>query len=375
MKKSLSILLVLVLTAALVAGCNGDQPPASPPPPPVSQSPSTQPSPDDDDPGTEPGTEPDTDPNGDEPVQNEPAGPIMISAQELAAIFDDANTIAIGAINPTSALVPFSNASNPLRGSYLVWVDDYFGANPEALSSGLANLRPPLADLESLLSRAGITENSQIVVYASDFLSQGAYFAWQLSMLGLNVRFLDGGVAAWRDNRGATGRSSRLSSENVQNDFKAPNYNPAGFDATIDVVIEAAQNPDEWVIIDTRDSGEYNGETKSSGAYGSGRIKGAVHIDWRRVLNPEDVASGQLRSRDELMDLYGFIGDRKVIVYCQGGVRSAYTWIVLKDLGFDVINYDGSWVEWSYAASTASDYPSDVVLSLTEEWADNGGVI
>ncbi|MCL2852712.1 MAG: hypothetical protein FWE20_06740 [Defluviitaleaceae bacterium] len=44
-------------------------------------------------------------------------------------------------------------------------------------------------------------------------------------------------------------------------------------------------------------------------------------------------------------------------------------------LGFDVLNYDGSWIEWSYAASEFSDFPSEVVLEFTEEWTDNNGPI
>ena len=378
MKKLLSILLALAIVVALAAGCNNNsdtssQPPetssSSPPPTvattgtdaPETASPNTA-SPDTAQPGE---TEPD-------PVPQDV--PIMISAQELQGMMGDENLILIGVVT-TSIAMPWTNAANPLYGSYLVWTDDYFGANTEALSTEVTLFRTPLSNMEALLSKAGVTADSQIVVYSSDWLSQGAYVVWQLSMMGLNVRFLDGGVSAWRDNNGQTGNSNRLSGESVKSDFRAPSYNPSAYDATIDTVIEALQNPGEWVVIDVRETDEYNGGRTSSsgGAFGTGRLKGAVHINWERNLDPQDASSGILLSREQLMDLYSFIGDRKVIVYCQGGVRSSYTWIVLKELGFDVLNYDGSWIEWSYAASTASDYPNkDVVLSLTEEWNDNG---
>jgi len=298
----------------------------------------------------------------------------MISAAELSAIINDDNVILIGAINPTAALVPFSNASNPVRGSFLVWNDDFYGSCPEALSPNLANSRIPLHDMETLLSKSGATADSIFVVYASDAQAVGARVAWHLSLLGLNVRFLDGGVAAWRANNGRTGSSRRLNDQSVKNDFKAPNYDPSINNASIDVVIEALQNPSEWVVIDTRSPEEYNGDrvSQSSNAYGTGRMKGAVNINWVRNYNSDEL----LLPEAELRELYNFIGDRKVITYCQGGVRSSYAWIVLKDLGFDVRNYDGSWIEWSYAASSFSDYQNkDVVLSLTESWSDNNGKI
>ena len=141
--------------------------------------------------------------------------------------------------------------------------------------------------------------------------------------------------------------------------------------ATIDIVIEALQNPDEWVVIDVRTAEEYDGKSWLPNAFGSGRLKGSVNVDRELVFDSD----GELLPHDELASLYEFIGDRKAIVYCHGGLRSAFIRDILVDLGFDTWHYSGSWVYWSWAASIASDYPSDVVLSLTEEWTDNEGEI
>ncbi len=73
------------------------------------------------------------------------------------------------------------------------------------------------------------------------------------------------------------------------------------------------------------------------------------------------------------------IRGRKVIVFCQSGVRSSHTQVVLRDvLGLEVYNFDGSWIEWSYAASefSANQVPESVrrtVLQHTEQWTDNRG--
>ena len=379
MKKTLALLIVLALSLALVAGCAGDPPPPPQPPEPPAQT--TQETPAQTTPGTTtpnattttPGET--TQPGEDEEVEvpEEPAGPVMISAAELMQIYTDDNVILIGAINPTAALVPFSNAANPIRGSYLVWTDDIYGPSDDLLSPELGFGRVPLAEMEQLLSRAGVTADSKIVVYHSDAAAVGARVAWHLYMLGLDVRFLDGGVPAWRAANGRTGSSSRLNNQSVQTYFRAPNYNPSVNNVTLDEVVAALQDPAQWVVIDTRAEAEYNGERTgaSAGGFGTGRLANSVHIEWTRLHDSD----GMLLPEAQLREMLGFIGDRNVIVFCQGGVRSSYSWIVLRDLGFNVWNYDGSWIEWSYAASTASTYPGDVVLSLTELWTDNGRVI
>lgn len=368
MKRILSLFTVLIMVAALVAGCANDtQPTPSPSPSPeATETPASPP----------PATGETPDSGEGRPESERRTGPIMISAEELQDMMDDENNdiILIGAINPTAALVPFSNAANPIRGSFLVWQDDIYGPDPSALSPDLQFGRMPLANMENLLSRAGITEDSIIVAYHSDAAAVGARVAWHLSMLGLDVRFLDGGVAAWRAANGRTGSSNRLSGQPVVNDFRAPDYDPSFNNVTIYEVIHALQNPDEWVVIDTRTDAEYNGERvgPSSGGFGTGRMSGSVHVEWTRAHDGD----GLRLPEAELRALYGFIGDRNVIVFCQGGIRSSYSWVILNDLGFDVWNYDGSWIEWSYAASTAGNFPQrDVVLELTELWADNGGII
>ena len=157
-----------------------------------------------------------------------------------------------------------------------------------------------------------------------------------------------------------------------------PEFSPAelpspGYEdiVLIDTVIEALQNPEDWVVIDVRTIEEFNGESRLPNAYGSGRLKGSVNVDRELVFRSD----GELLAYDELMELYGFIGERKVIVLCHGGIRSAFIWGILSELGFRVFNYEGSWIDWSRAASVADGYPNDVVLSLTEAWTDNEGEI
>jgi thiosulfate/3-mercaptopyruvate sulfurtransferase len=75
-------------------------------------------------------------------------------------------------------------------------------------------------------------------------------------------------------------------------------------------------------------------------------MPGAVHIDWRQNLD----AAGAFRPADEVRALYesrGVTSDKIIIPYCQGGYRSANTYLVLRMLGYPKVrNYLGSWGEW-----------------------------
>ncbi|MCL2386744.1 MAG: rhodanese-like domain-containing protein [Defluviitaleaceae bacterium] len=297
---------------------------------------------------------------------------IFITVDELRNVIND--VVLVGVIDPTMGLVPFTNASNPIHGSYLVWTPDYMrGGTDEAISPEVAIFRRPADEMEELLSRAGITPDSKIVVYHSDSGAQSARVYWHLYALGFNVRFLDGGNAAWRAANGRTGGSSRMNRGDAGN-LTVPNRDFSNHDAGIEGVLHALQNPDEWVVIDVRNDAERAGERvgASSNAFGTGRIAGTYHIEWTNTVDSD----GFIRPEAELRELFAFIGDRSVITYCQGGVRSAHLWMVLKSLGFNVYNYDGSWIEWSYAASSAGSFHDrDLVLSFTEEWTDNNGRI
>jgi thiosulfate/3-mercaptopyruvate sulfurtransferase len=301
----------------------------------------------------------------------------MISASQLMDLIGkDDNLIIIGVINPRNALIPFSASARPIEGSYLVWRDDYSGGGTaEAISPEVTGFRKSQKEMEELLSKAGVTVNSNIVVYAADSMHDSARFVWQLKLLGLtNVKYLDGGINAWIDAGLPTGKGKRLSAESPKSEFKAPSYDPKKYDAPMQLVAEALQKPDEWVVIDARSKDEYDGKktSSSSGAYGTGRMKGAVHINWTSTV---DSKTQLLKSREELEAIYGdVIKGKKVIAFCQSGVRSAHTHMVLTEVlgAKDVYNYNGSWIEWSYAASQASGAATHRnILELTEEWSDN----
>ncbi|MDP6482451.1 MAG: rhodanese-like domain-containing protein, partial [Nitrospinota bacterium] len=77
-----------------------------------------------------------------------------------------------------------------------------------------------------------------------------------------------------------------------------------------------------------------------------GTIPGAVHLFWREHLDEK----GAFRPAEEIRALYeskGVTPDKNILPYCQGGYRSANTYLALKLIGHpNVKNYLGSWWEW-----------------------------
>ena len=54
-----------------------------------------------------------------------------------------------------------------------------------------------------------------------------------------------------------------------------------------------------------------------------------------------------MKSNEDLVKMYNFSKDDKIVTYCQGGYRAANSFLALKLLGFKNVKvYLGSWGEW-----------------------------
>jgi len=104
-------------------------------------------------------------------------------------------------------------------------------------------------------------------------------------------------------------------------------------------------------LVDARSAEEYEGQLQKAGAKKAGRIPKSIHIDWSEAVDYGNTYT--FKPISELEKIYGSIGASKedtIIVYCHSGVRSSHTSFVLTQLldYKNVLNYDGSWIEWSY---------------------------
>lgn len=205
-------------------------------------------------------------------------------------------------------------------------------------------------NLEELMSSAGITSDTTVVVYGDNNNWFAAWAFWQLKRHGhKDVRIMNGGRVKWlAEERPITTEKPTV----PESAYSAQNPDDA-IRARRDQVIDAVQSGVSK-LIDVRSPDEFSGALLAppglegkEGCQRGGHIPGAASIPWGKAVNED----GTFKSADELRDLYGsqgIDGSDEIIAYCRIGERSSHTWYVLKYLlGYEKVrNYDGSWTEW-----------------------------
>lgn len=212
-------------------------------------------------------------------------------------------------------------------------------------------VRAPIdkADLEDLLGKAGVSNETTVILYGDNNNWFAAWALWILKYYGhKDVRLLDGGRVKWlADKREIT--------------TEVPTYERASYTAQWpkeDIrayrdQVAAWLKQENIALVDVRSPGEYSGQLLApenlpqEGAQRGGHIPGAKNIPWVSAVNED----GTFKTAEELKTIYGGKGvtpNKEVIAYCRIGERSSHTWFVLHYLlGYDKVrNYDGSWTEW-----------------------------
>lgn len=208
-------------------------------------------------------------------------------------------------------------------------------------------LDPDAVGLARRLAALGVDERRPVLVYGdvgAGFGEEGR-IAWMLTYLGHpRVYILDGGIAGWK--RAGQPLERGLAGRVAPGARFTPRPQPA-LRADKQAVRAGSAH-----LLDVRSPEEYGGATPYFEARG-GHIPGALPLDWHALLD----ASGHLRPAAELRAQLTRLGipegsDAELIVYCTGGVRSAFVWAALRTLGYTrVRNYDGSFWEWAADAS------------------------
>src|SRR5436190_9347628 len=214
-------------------------------------------------------------------------------------------------------------------------------------ASGLEELKQ---ELEKKFSLLGITGTEKVLFYEEATGVQATKALWFLVYSGnSNGKLLHGGLAAWR------AAQCPLSWERTVRNPQpfVVKENPEVL-ASTDYVARRIKNPG-CVILDVRSREEYAGQDSSKHCARSGRIPGAVWLEWKELLdntlNFKPVAELQKRLYEA-----GVTPDKEIITYCHRGNRSSNTYLALRLLGYPRIkNYIGSWHEWA----SRLDLPAD----------------
>jgi thiosulfate/3-mercaptopyruvate sulfurtransferase len=204
-------------------------------------------------------------------------------------------------------------------------------------SDARTDLAAPISKIQQLFSEAGVDQQTRVVLYDDGELINAARVFWVLEMHGhRRVLLLNPGFREWRA-RGLT--HTREPAQPQKRNFLS-HVTPVRLATKFSTRL-AVDDPNV-VIVDARSVEEYQGRKSKSERYG--RIPTALNIPAHSNLK----ATGEgLKSFDELAQLYaGIDKNKKVITYCNKGRESALTYFILRQLGYDVAAYDGSWYEW-----------------------------
>ena len=194
---------------------------------------------------------------------------------------------------------------------------------------------PPVAALEAVLGRLGISNQHLVVAYDDPSAGTGFYAAhlwWLLHYLGHdNVVVLNGGLPAWVAAGGAV-------------ETREPFVNSSEFRAQPrpEMIVDAVtvqSRPESTILLDSRAPERFRGEIEPLD-WKAGHIPGALNANWADGLR-----DGFWKSPSEQRERLPEAQD--LIVYCGSGVSAAGNLFALEIAGVTHAKlYPGSWSDW-----------------------------
>src|SRR5438094_8868670 len=183
------------------------------------------------------------------------------------------------------------------------------------------------AQFEELMSRNGITSDSEVILYGDLNNLFAAFVLWIFKYYGHEQgKSMNGGRKKWElEKRTYTKDEPQI--QKTKYISQPPNE---GVRAYLFDVRRAVDRKDT-VLVDVRSPKEFSGEITAPPEYQmdhaqrGGHIPGASNIPWASAVNDAD---GTFKAIDELRKIYeskGLTPERDLICYCRIGERSSHT--------------------------------------------------
>ena len=190
--------------------------------------------------------------------------------------------------------------------------------------------------LVAAFAGAGLGDDVTPVLYDHQDGRNAAMAAWVLEYLGRNdVHVMDLRYDSWKEQ----GREVLYRPVSVAAKPFTLRFNPS-VRATLDDV----SSPGAAKLLDTRTPEEFRGEVEMD--HRPGHIPGAVNLPHSEAAGSDGnllIDSTVLSQR--LADA-GITHQDPVVAYCRSGVRASLTYLAMKQAGYNVRLYDGSYAEW-----------------------------
>jgi thiosulfate/3-mercaptopyruvate sulfurtransferase len=201
--------------------------------------------------------------------------------------------------------------------------------------------------IEKVFRELGLDIDKSIVVYDTGIFFDAARLFWTLEVYGFkNVKILNSGFKEWSENSYPT--SDVIPKVIKSNYITTINSNRLATKFTTQI---ATKTPNK-IVIDARAYPAYRGEQSTAKRFG--HIPSAQNIPATHNIN-----DNKLQSIDKLKDIYKSVDkNKKIVLYCAIGRISSTNYFALRELGYDVANYDASWKEWGNDFSLPITNPS-----------------
>ena len=195
-------------------------------------------------------------------------------------------------------------------------------AEPEQLASAFGNV--------------GLSDDVTPVLYDHQDGRNAAMAAWVLEYLGRDdVQVMDLRYESWKEQ----GREVLYRPVPTEARPFTVQLTPS-LRASLDDVAD----PGNAILLDTRTTEEFDGNVEMD--HRPGHIPGAVNLPHAETAGADGnllIDEFELRER---LGIVGIANNDSVIAYCRSGVRASVAWLAMRQAGYDVRLYDGSYAEW-----------------------------
>ena len=198
-----------------------------------------------------------------------------------------------------------------------------------------ARLLPP-DEMAAVFGAAGLGDDVVPVLYDGQDGRNAAMHAWILEYLGRDdIHIMDLLYDHWKEQGREVlyrpvGAEARTFTPSVRSEVRAS--------------VDDAASPGAAKLLDARSAEEYRGEVEIDQR--PGHIPNSIHLAWSELAGQDGRLLIERDRLDGALSAVGIGRDDPVIAYCRSGLRAALPYLAMKQAGYDVRLYDGSYAEW-----------------------------
>ncbi len=200
---------------------------------------------------------------------------------------------------------------------------------------GVPNILAPPSVIERAAGQAGLTENSNILIYDDNNNMDAGRLLWTFMIYGHKgqLKVVSGGLSALKKEGVSIVKGAAEASPAV---YKAGALQKDMLADTAAVLNGVENDPPDYAILDVRSDEEYE----------AGTIPGSIHVNYL----DNDFSDGTFKPVQHIRILYkdhGIMPDDTIVMYCKTSIRAAQTWTALYNAGYRNIKiYDDAWLGW-----------------------------